>query len=173
MAYIGIFRIFPLCSAVYRALVKPMDRSTAPGKKNGYVKICDFGFAKVVRDKTFTMCGTPDYLSPGIIAGIGHNQSVDLWTLGVLIYEMLCGVTPFYDRNTQNIYKNIVKKAPHLPRYLSHGAKEIITGLLTKKPHRRLGMGHGGTRALRCHPWFRKFDWRALKKHTMPAPMDP
>lgn len=72
--------------------------------KDGHVKITDFGFAKTVKDKTYTLCGTPEYLAPEIIESKGHNMFVDWWALGILIFEMLAGYPPFYDDNPMGIY---------------------------------------------------------------------
>ena len=72
----------------------------------------DFGFAKVVKDRTFTLCGTPEYLAPELVLGKGHGKGVDYWALGVLIYEMLCGFSPFADHENgdqMTICRNILK----------------------------------------------------------------
>lgn len=76
---------------------------------NGYLKLADFGFAKVVESKTYTLCGTPEYLSPEIILNKGHGKPVDWWTLGILIYEMLVGIDPFNDDDPMMIYQKIIK----------------------------------------------------------------
>jgi len=76
--------------------------------KDGHVKITDFGFAKPIEDKSYTLCGTPEYLAPEIITSSGHNSSVDWWALGVLIFEMLSGYPPFYDVNPYEVYKKIM-----------------------------------------------------------------
>ena len=80
--------------------------------KDGYPKLCDFGFAKIIKGtKTFTLCGTPEYLAPEIVLGRGYNKSVDYWAFGVLIYEMLVGQSPFADMEGQEqsvICRNII-----------------------------------------------------------------
>ena len=80
--------------------------------KYGYVKLADFGFAKKVIDKTYTLCGTPEYLAPEVVLGTGHDKGVDYWGIGILIYEMLVGMSPFadeYDEDQQVVCNNIVK----------------------------------------------------------------
>ena len=74
---------------------------------DGHLCLTDFGFAKVFNDKTFTLCGTPEYLAPEIILGQGHNHGVDWWALGVLMFEMLAGYPPFYDPNPLDIHRKI------------------------------------------------------------------
>merc|ERR1712129_387092 len=75
---------------------------------NGYLKVTDFGFAKIVPNKTFTLCGTPDYLAPEIVTGQGHGKGVDWWTLGILIYEMLASFPPFFDDEPMMTYRKII-----------------------------------------------------------------
>jgi serine/threonine protein kinase len=65
--------------------------------KDGYPKLVDFGFAKVITGKSFTLCGTPEYLAPELVLGRGHNKAVDYWAFGILVYEMICGYSPFSD----------------------------------------------------------------------------
>ena len=74
----------------------------------GYVKIVDFGFAKKVTDRTYTTCGTPEYVSPEMLEHDGHNKATDYWTLGIFIYECLCGTTPFAANNYLNTYDKIL-----------------------------------------------------------------
>ncbi len=82
---------------------------------NGYLKTTDFGFAKVVDGKTYTLCGTPEYLAPEIILNKGHGMPVDWWTLGILLYEMIVGIDPFNDDDPMMIYKKIIKGVIKFP----------------------------------------------------------
>jgi len=90
--------------------------------KDGHIKLTDFGFAKTIEnDRTFTLCGTPEYLAPEIIKGakVGYGKSVDWWALGVLIFEMLSGYPPFYDNEPIGIYKKIVTGIIEFPRFFT------------------------------------------------------
>ena len=80
---------------------------------DGYLKLTDFGFAKVCKDKTYTFCGTPEYLAPEIILNAGHGKAVDWWTLGVFLYELLAGIDPFHNADPLVVYQNIVKGTLH------------------------------------------------------------
>lgn len=139
----------------------------------GYVQITDFGFCKQVEAKTFTLCGTPDYLSPEIIMGRGHGLGVDYWTLGILIYEMLASMPPFYDRDATNIYRKIIRSQPSFPGYFSSAGKDIIRKLLKKRPTERLGVTAGRIESIRKHAWFKGFDWNGLRNQKIKAPYKP
>jgi len=143
----------------------------------GYLKVADFGFAKVLdQEKTFTFCGTPDYLAPEVIKQTGHAKGVDWWTCGVLLFEMLSSYCPFTDENgAMETTKNIVEKHIKFPRFLSPEAKSIILGLLRKEPHRRLGVIKGGAANVRKQQFFKKaeFDWDKLRARELQAPFPP
>jgi protein kinase A len=83
--------------------------------EDGYLKMIDFGFAKVVTKRTFTICGTPEYIAPEILLNQGHGKPVDWWCLGVLVYEMLAGFPPFQDEDPMNIYRKIINTKPKYP----------------------------------------------------------
>lgn len=81
----------------------------------GYLKLTDFGFAKLCPGRTYTFCGTPDYLAPEIILNKGHGKAVDWWTFGVLLYEMLTGFTPFTDEDPMASYQKILEAKVGFP----------------------------------------------------------
>jgi len=139
----------------------------------GFLKVTDFGFAKVVKDKTFTLCGTPDYLAPEIVTGQGHGKGVDWWTLGILIYEMLASFPPFFDDEPIETYRKIIKCRIKFPRYFTTEAKELIKSLLRAKATKRLGVIKGGAKNIRAHPWFNGFDWDGLTGFTLTPPIVP
>merc|ERR1719228_2201262 len=128
----------------------------------GYLKVTDFGFAKVVKDKTFTLCGTPDYLAPEIVTGQGHGKGVDWWTLGVLIYEMLASVSPFYASDPLMMYRNIVRGKYKTPKYFSDEVADMVKALLCRRATKRLGVIAGGATTIKKHPWFVGIDWDAM-----------
>ena len=142
----------------------------------GYAKLTDFGLAKFISsdEKALTFCGTPEYLSPEVIMGKGHNRPADWWSLGILIYEMLFGIPPFYSSNVQNMYRKAVKESvvfkPGIK--ISDNAKDIITKLLTKDQTKRLGSQADSLEVL-SHPWFADLDWSKLLERKLKAPFVP
>lgn len=136
----------------------------------GYLKVADFGFAKKISGKTWTLCGTPDYLAPEIVASRGHGKGVDWWTLGILIYEMLASYPPFYDDDQINTYHKILECNIRFPSHFTESARALILGLLERRATRRLGVGVGGVDRIRTADWFAPFDWDALMNRSLPAP---
>jgi len=139
--------------------------------KDGYIKVTDFGFAKVVHDRTWTLCGTPDYLAPEVVSSQGHGKGVDWWTLGVLIYEMLAGYPPFFDEDPMRTYGKIVHGQFSFPKHFSVNARDLITKLLKPKATQRLGVINGGVNLIKSHPWFATLDWAKLAKKELKAPI--
>jgi CRP-like cAMP-binding protein len=157
---------------VYRDL-KPENLLIDP---QGYLKVVDFGFAKVVEDRSYTLCGTPEYLAPELVLGKGHNRGVDYWALGVLIYEMVVGHSPFSGGGSADqvqIYRNIIKERPEFPAWVSDSCKDLVLKLLERDQTRRLGLTRGGARAIRTHAWFDKLSWDAVLQKRETAPYKP
>ena len=140
--------------------------------RDGYLRVTDFGFAKKTKDRTYTFCGTPDYLAPEIVASAGHHTGADWWTLGILIYEMLAGYTPFYDEaGPTQMYSKILAGKVLFPSSFSPAAQELIASLLQIKPTRRLGVLMGGASLIMRHAWFEGLDWTALYNKTITPPI--
>jgi len=145
----------------------------------GYLKVVDFGFAKIVRDRTYTLCGTPEYLAPELVQGRGHGYGVDWWAVGVLLYEMLSGYSPFADHEANDqvtIYKNILRGKLRFPSaFRDAAAKDLVTRLLTANPSQRLGCLKGGGADVKAHPFFAGLavDWDALQRKTVTPPIRP
>ncbi|KAK1922063.1 camp-dependent protein kinase A catalytic subunit [Papiliotrema laurentii] len=139
----------------------------------GYLRIADFGFAKIVEDRTFTLCGTPEYLAPEIVLSQGHGKAVDWWALGILAFEMLAGYPPFFDDHPLGIYEKILRNEIAFPAHIDPYAKDLIRGLLTADRTKRLGNLRGGAKDVMSHPWFAGVDWGSLERKEIGAPIVP
>jgi CRP-like cAMP-binding protein len=143
----------------------------------GYCVLVDLGFAKIVVDKTYTLCGTPEYLAPEIILSKGHDKGVDYWAYGVLIYEMLVGRSPFYSYGTDQVslFKRIVQVKYTFP----HGgmvhelAQDLIQRLIVRRQANRLGCLSRGDMDIRDHMWFNIINVDKLLKKQIPPPWVP
>jgi serine/threonine protein kinase len=130
---------------------------------DGYLKLTDFGFAKKVDGKTYTVCGTPGYMAPEILLSKGHSKSVDWWTLGVLLYEMVVGIDPFADEDIMNIYTKILKCQVVYPKDMDSKVKSLVKHLLVDDVSKRYGCMKDGVNDIYCHRFFKDLDWDQLK----------
>lgn len=144
---------------------------------NGHIALCDFGLSKANLNNdgtTNTFCGTTEYLAPEVLLDeSGYTKMVDFWSLGVLIFEMCCGWSPFYAENTQQMYKNIAFGKVRFPKeVLSAEGRSFVKGLLNRNPKHRLG-SLNDARELRAHQFFHDIDWNLLKSKSIPPPFKP
>lgn len=140
---------------------------------DGYCYVIDFGLAKLCdKGKTWTFCGTPDYLAPEIIRGKGHDWGVDYWALGVLLYELTYGYPPFYADDPTNTARKIIKGSYSTPAKFSQALGDLIGKLLCEQS-KRLGRTQGGAGEIVKHPWFSGFDWESLLNKEMKVPSKP
>lgn len=142
---------------------------------DGYCTVIDMGFSKVVMEKTFTLCGTPEYLAPEIIMSKGHDKAVDYWALGVLIYEMLAGRSPFFvpHSDQMSLFKRIVLVKYQFPKTVGGAGKDLIQKLLVRRQAARIGNLSGGHRDIQEHEWFKEISWRKLIRKKVAAPWIP
>ncbi|OVF09340.1 putative cAMP-dependent protein kinase catalytic subunit [Clavispora lusitaniae] len=141
--------------------------------RSGHIKITDFGFAKEVNTVTWTLCGTPDYIAPEVITSKPYNKSVDWWSLGVLIYEMLAGYTPFYDSTPMKIYEKILSGKIHFPSLMHPDVVDLLSRLITADLSSRLGNLLNGPADIRNHPWFSEVVWEKLLAKDIETPYEP
>lgn len=143
----------------------------------GYVKLVDFGFAKKIgfSKKTWTFCGTPEYVAPEIILNKGHDMSADYWSLGILMFELLTGTPPFSAPDPMKTYNIILKgiDAIEFPRKITKNAQNLIKKLCRDNPAERLGYGRGGIKDIMKHKWFDGFNWDGLRSHKLQPPIVP
>lgn len=162
------------CLHEYNVIYRDLKPENILLDYTGHIALCDFGLCKLnmgSKDSTSTFCGTPEYLAPELLLGQGYTKAVDWWTLGVLFYEMLTGLPPFYDQNTNTMYHKIVKDPLTFPADMDREAKSLISGLLDRDPQHRLGSR--GAAEIKGHPFFHQIDWKYLLNKKYAAPFLP
>ncbi|CAH1284852.1 unnamed protein product [Diabrotica balteata] len=142
----------------------------------GYVKIADFGLCKEgmgFGDRTGTFCGTPEFLAPEVLTETSYTRAVDWWGLGVLIFEMLVGESPFPGDDEEEVFDSIVNDEVRYPRFLSLEAIAIMRRLLRKSPDRRLGSSERDAEDVKKQAFFRLIQWEELLHRRIPPPFVP
>ena len=144
--------------------------------KNGHIKLTDFGLSKMVKktkEKAFTICGTPQYLAPEVLSDDGYDNSVDWWSLGCVMYEMLTGTAPFKIPRGSYLSADLYKKKVNIPDYITPEAKDLIKQLLVPNPKKRLGYGTDGAKKIKEHQYFKDIDWDDAWNQKLTPPFIP
>uniref|UniRef100_A0A8C1P6B7 Protein kinase N2 n=1 Tax=Cyprinus carpio TaxID=7962 RepID=A0A8C1P6B7_CYPCA len=168
--------VFSEVRSVFYAASSVLDLDNLLLDTEGYVKIADFGLCKEgmgFKDRTSTFCGTPEFLAPEVLTETSYTRAVDWWGLGVLIFEMLVGESPFPGDDEEEVFDSIVNDEVRYPRFLSTEAISIMRRLLRRNPERRLGAGERDAEEVKKHPFFRDMDWAALLAKKIRPPFMP
>lgn len=139
---------------------------------DGHVKLADFGLAKEglqAGQTTHTFCGTPDYIAPEIIQYLPYNASIDWWSLGVMMYEMLTGEPPFDGDTEDDLFNSILTKRIRCPRYMKRDTASIIAKFLIKNHHERLTQKTD----IQNHPYFKGMNWDDVQDRKLKPPFRP
>eukprot|EP00041_Stephanoeca_diplocostata_P022261 m.529138 g.529138 ORF g.529138 m.529138 type:complete len:335 (-) comp22016_c0_seq11:1046-2050(-) len=159
----------------HKVLYRDLKLDNVMLSATGHVKIADFGMCKENIPKggrTSTFCGTPGYLAPEIIQEKPYGASVDWWALGVLMYEMMIGDSPFEADDDDELFHIICHSKPDV-RSLPQSARDVVNGFLTKSPSKRLACDARGQDGVKSHPFFASIDWDKLLRQEIPPPFKP
>lgn len=141
----------------------------------GHCKISDFGMCKKISNdgKAQTFCGTPDYIAPEILKGQMYSFSVDFWSFGVLLYEMLTGYSPFHGDDEEQLFQAIQEHDVLYPSSMNEASAVCVRQLLERDPTRRLGVRTSPHGDIRLHPFFARIDWNKLENKQIEPPFKP
>ncbi|CAF0856558.1 unnamed protein product [Rotaria sordida] len=139
----------------------------------GHIRLVDFGFAKETKERTFTLCGTVDYLAPEVIQNRGHHKASDWWAFGILIYEMLAGYPPFYDADQFVAYQKIICGKIDFPRHFDYAAKQLLRKILHTDQAQRLGSAKDGGEEIKREQWFIAISWTDVYEQKIEPPIKP
>lgn len=144
--------------------------------RDGYVKMTDFGLCKEGMghgDRTSTFCGTPEFLAPEVLTDDNYTRAVDWWGLGVLIYEMLVGESPFPGEDEEEVFDSIVNDDIQYPASIPLTAVVTLQKLLKRNPLKRLGSGERDANEIKGEKFFETLDWDALLLKKLQPPFLP
>lgn len=140
----------------------------------GYPKVVDLEFAKKIEGgKLWTLCGTPDYMSPEVVTNEGHDSAVDYWSLGVLLLELTSGTTPFASEYPMDVFKKILSGKIEIPDFASDDLADLVVKLLNPRQATRIGSTYCGTKEVMDHIWFSNLNFEKLLQKRIDAPFVP
>ncbi|VDD82243.1 unnamed protein product [Mesocestoides corti] len=141
----------------------------------GFIKVADLGFAKLIpKDKrTWTLCGTPDYMAPEIIMNKGYSHAVDWWAYGVLLYEMTTGFPPFMHQEQMKTFEHIISGKVKFTNQFGPDLKDLIKNLIQTDLSRRYGNLRNGIMDVKNHAYFSDVDFMAVYKQSVRPPYVP
>ena len=141
---------------------------------NGYIKLSEFTFSKKLNNNlAYSICGSPEYYSPEMVNKTGYNKCIDFWQLGILLYEIIVGTTPFVDSDPVKLYKKINKGKIIFPKNININTKMIIKQFLNIDMNKRLGCTKKGIYEIVENPFFKDFDWEGLLHRKLEPPFVP
>ncbi|RZF48636.1 hypothetical protein LSTR_LSTR016745, partial [Laodelphax striatellus] len=143
---------------------------------SGYLKLIDFKFCKHVderKERTYTICGGPEYLAPEIILSRGYGRSCDYWSLGVIIYEICFGCPPFTAKDHVKLYEKIIAGKYKMPSTFSKDLSSLVHKLLQIEVSKRIGNYKSGLNDVKSHGWFSAIDWDMILNRRAPPPYLP
>ena len=144
--------------------------------EEGHIKLTDFGISRLNfsdKERSNSFCGSPEYMSPEMLAqGRIHGRSLDFYSLGALLFEMLTGLPPYFSENRDEMYRKIIHDGLEFPRYLSPTVRSLISSLLTKDPAQRLG-AKNGIQEIKDHPFCIDINWEDVVNKRLIPPIKP
>jgi serine/threonine protein kinase len=169
-----------LCALEYLHSVQVVYRDLKPENilldRVGHVRLVDFGLSKEGVESPLngatSLCGTPEYLAPEILNKKGHGTAVDIWAVGMVLYEFLTGLPPWYTRNREKLFRNLRSGPLVIPEGVSHSAASLLRALLERNPSKRIG-SMTGIQEVKDHPFFQGVDWEKLKRKEVAPPINP
>lgn len=127
----------------------------------------------MIEYRTYTLCGTPEYIAPEVLLNKVHGKPVDWWTLCILVYEMIVGYPPFVDEDPMGIYQKILSGKIVFPKFFDKNGKVLVKKLLTADLGKRYGNLKNGVDDIKKAKWFTGLDWEAMLKRDIPSPYKP
>jgi len=138
--------------------------------RTGHIKLADFGCAKIISffSRTYTLCGTPEYLAPEMVDRGGHSVASDWWQLGILVFELMAAYPPFVDQSPYRLYEKILLSKVEYPKFFDQLAVSFINSLLNKDPRARLN-----AKTVKSHPFFADIAWDQVRNRELTPPFPP